>query len=193
MQARSYSNSGSNVAPSSPIAVPQPSTPNPLQQQNGERSESPYLVSPLSPPSVPFLDHRQAPASTNLTIETTAERYVVNVRLPNFSLEHITLATKHHRTLHIVADNFHADGGHVERRVTFHNDALMRQVQAEFDGELLKVIVPRRITTSNQNTLTPIIQPNLNPINHLQNPPQQQQSTNMQHQQRNEETIQNLA
>jgi hypothetical protein len=36
--------------------------------------------------------------------------------------------------------------GHLERRVSFGYDADLAQVRAEFDGEYLRVTVPRRIT-----------------------------------------------
>jgi HSP20 family molecular chaperone IbpA len=35
--------------------------------------------------------------------------------------------------------------GHFERRISFGYDADLSQVRAEFDGEILRVIVPRRI------------------------------------------------
>lgn len=34
--------------------------------------------------------------------------------------------------------------GHFERRISFGYDADLNQVRAEFDGEILRVIVPRR-------------------------------------------------
>jgi HSP20 family molecular chaperone IbpA len=34
--------------------------------------------------------------------------------------------------------------GHFERRISFGYDADLSQVRAEFDGEILRVIVPRR-------------------------------------------------
>ncbi|PWN52179.1 hypothetical protein IE53DRAFT_312616 [Violaceomyces palustris] len=102
----------------------------------------------MSPPSLPFLDHRPAPPETELAIETTKTSYVLITRLPGFSLDCITLATKHHRTLHIVADKWDAEGGgHFERRITFDNTADLRNVKAEFDGTILRVFVPRRSGT----------------------------------------------
>lgn len=35
--------------------------------------------------------------------------------------------------------------GHLERRISFGYDADLGQVRAEFDGELLRVTVPRRV------------------------------------------------
>lgn len=56
-----------------------------------------------------------------------------------------TLATKKRRILHVVADSWGTGGGHFERRISFGYDADLTQVRAEFDGEMLRVIVPRRI------------------------------------------------
>jgi len=46
--------------------------------------------------------------------------------------------------LHVVADSWEPGGGHFERRISFGYDADLSQVRAEFDGEILRVIVPRR-------------------------------------------------
>ena len=59
-----------------------------------------------------------------------------------------TLATKKRRILHVVADSWEDGGGHFERRISFGYDADLAQVRAEFDGELLRVIIPRRIPTA---------------------------------------------
>ncbi len=59
-------------------------------------------------------------------------------------MRHRTLATKRRRILHVVADSWDAGGGHFERRISFGYDADLVQVRAEFDGEMLRVIVPRR-------------------------------------------------
>lgn len=37
--------------------------------------------------------------------------------------------------------------GHFERRISFGYDADLGRVRAEFDGEILRVIVPRRTPT----------------------------------------------
>lgn len=39
---------------------------------------------------------------------------------------------------------YRAVAGHFEQRISFGYDALLAQVRAEFDGEHLQVIVPRR-------------------------------------------------
>ena len=59
-----------------------------------------------------------------------------------------TLATKRRRILHVVADSWENGGGHFERRISFGYDADLVQVRAEFDGEMLRVIIPRRNVSS---------------------------------------------
>jgi hypothetical protein len=55
-----------------------------------------------------------------------------------------TLAMRRRRVLHVVADNWSDGGGHFERRISFGYDADLANVRAEFDGEILRIIVPRR-------------------------------------------------
>ncbi|PWN44088.1 hypothetical protein IE81DRAFT_282123, partial [Ceraceosorus guamensis] len=94
---------------------------------------------------LPFLDHRPAPPETHLSIETSDLCYTLITSLPGFSLDAITLATKHHRQLVIVADKWdEATGGHFERRVTFGHDADLKRTTASFDGSQLKIVVPKR-------------------------------------------------
>lgn len=116
------------------------------------RTSSCSISTPISPPSLPFLERRPAPPETDLVIETERHRYTLVTRLPGFSLDCITLATKHHsqsRTLHIVADKWDTEGGgHFERRITFpEKECDLKNVKAEFDGNILKVYVPRKTTT----------------------------------------------
>jgi hypothetical protein len=59
-----------------------------------------------------------------------------------------TLATKRRRILHVVADSWEPGGGHFERRISFGYDADLMHVRAEFDGEMLRVLVPRRSPSS---------------------------------------------
>lgn len=56
-----------------------------------------------------------------------------------------TLAARRRRVLHVVADDWNEDGGHFERRITFGYDADLYNVKAEFDGEFLKIHVPRKL------------------------------------------------
>lgn len=113
------------------------------------RTSSCSVSTPISPPSLPFLERRPAPPETDLVIETERSRYTLVTRLPGFSLDCITLATKqhkHHRTLHIVADKWDTEGGgHFERRITFPDrECDLKNVKAEFDGTTLRVYVPRK-------------------------------------------------
>ena len=53
--------------------------------------------------------------------------------------------------LHVVADPFISSSrgtGHFERRISFGYDADMAHIRAEFNGSVLKIVVPRRPTVS---------------------------------------------
>ncbi|CAK5281390.1 unnamed protein product [Mycena citricolor] len=93
----------------------------------------------------PFLSHAPPPVDSWIEVETTPADYKLVVKLPGFKRDGITLATKKRRILHVVADSWEAGGGHFERRISFGYDADLSQVRAEFDGELLRVIIPRRM------------------------------------------------
>jgi len=72
---------------------------------------------------------------------------MITVRLPGFHPDGITIGTRRGRVLVIVADNYNDndDGaGHFERRISFGYDADMAAIRAEFNGDLLRVTVPRR-------------------------------------------------
>ncbi|KAI0032102.1 hypothetical protein K488DRAFT_29414, partial [Vararia minispora EC-137] len=91
-----------------------------------------------------FLSDAAPPPECWIAVETSPSEYNLIVRLPGFRRDAITLATRRRRVLHLVADSWEAGGGHFERRISFGYDADLNQVRAEFDGELLRVIVPRR-------------------------------------------------
>ncbi|KJA27874.1 hypothetical protein HYPSUDRAFT_109074, partial [Hypholoma sublateritium FD-334 SS-4] len=94
---------------------------------------------------MPFLSHvLPSPDSSWIEVETTQSEYKLLVRLPGFSREGITLATKRRRILHIVADSWENEGGHFERRISFGYDADLARVRAEFDGIMLRITIPRR-------------------------------------------------
>ncbi|KAF8639554.1 hypothetical protein AX17_001458 [Amanita inopinata Kibby_2008] len=99
-------------------------------------------------PHVPFLSHAPPPADSYIEVETTLREYRLLVKLPGFCRDSITLASKRRRILHIVADRWEGEGGHFERRISFGYDADLVQVRAEFDGEMLRVVVPRRSLSS---------------------------------------------
>ncbi|KAI0085097.1 hypothetical protein BDY19DRAFT_897266 [Irpex rosettiformis] len=114
----------------------------------------PTILTPPPPPAQdgshyaphePFLAHA-SPRSTEIRVETSRRDYKLIVRLPGYRRDSITLSTRRRRILHIVADSWEPGGGHLERRVSFGYDADLTQVRAEFDGEYLRVTVPRRIT-----------------------------------------------
>ncbi|KAK7473130.1 hypothetical protein VKT23_001231 [Stygiomarasmius scandens] len=125
----------------------------PGQQQqrniNGQLSSSTlHQDHNASPAYAPFLSHLPPPADSWIEVETSPTEYRLNVRLPGFKRDGITLATKRRRILHVVADSWENGGGHFERRISFGYDADLVQVRAEFDGEMLKVVVPRRASAS---------------------------------------------
>ncbi|KAJ7495847.1 hypothetical protein B0H11DRAFT_1716419 [Mycena galericulata] len=99
----------------------------------------------------PFLSHAPPPVDSWIEVETTPGEYRLIVRLPGFKRDGITLATKKRRILHVVADSWENGGGHFERRISFGYDADLAQVRAEFDGELLRVIIPRRLPPGMQS------------------------------------------
>ncbi|KAI9571137.1 hypothetical protein HD554DRAFT_2078874 [Boletus coccyginus] len=92
-----------------------------------------------------FLCH-SPPANTWIAVETSQSEYSLLVRLPGFTRDGITISTRKRRILHVVADSWEPEGGHFERRVSFGYDAELAQVRAEFDGEMLRVVVPRRVS-----------------------------------------------
>ncbi|EPQ56949.1 hypothetical protein GLOTRDRAFT_115074 [Gloeophyllum trabeum ATCC 11539] len=99
-------------------------------------------------PYEPFLSHAPPPGDSWIAVETSQREYRLIVRLPGFRRDGITLATRRRRILHIVADSWEPGGGHFERRISFGYDADLAHVRAEFDGDILKVHVPRRPPSS---------------------------------------------
>ncbi|KAF8197864.1 hypothetical protein BJ912DRAFT_846085 [Pholiota molesta] len=97
-------------------------------------------------PYMPFLSHVLPPPDSWIQVESTHSEYKLLVRLPGFSREGITLASKRRRILHIVADSWENGGGHFERRISFGYDADLAQVRAEFDGVMLRIAIPRRVS-----------------------------------------------
>lgn len=91
-----------------------------------------------------FLCHGPPP-DTWIAVETSPSEYRLVVRLPGFRRDGITISTRRRRILHVVADSWEPEGGHFERRVLFGYDADLAQVRAEFDGQILRIIVPRRV------------------------------------------------
>lgn len=111
--------------------------------------QPPTVLTPPPPPhnGAPhesFLSHAPPPQDSYIAVETGATDYQLLVRLPGYVRDSITLSTRRRRILHIVADSWEPGGGHFERRISFGYDADLARVRAEFDGEHLRIIVPRR-------------------------------------------------
>jgi len=84
-------------------------------------------------------------ADTFIAVETLDKEYRLIVKLPGYDRDCIMLSTRRRRILHIAADSWKAGGGHFERRISFGYDADLSHVRAEFDGEHLRVLVPRKV------------------------------------------------
>lgn len=122
------------------IPPPQPPTiltPPPPLSSEANRKPAPH--EPFLPRRQPSSDH------TYIAVETFNTEYILVVRLPGFQRDAITLAARRRRVLHVVADDWNEDGGHFERRITFGYDADLYNVKAEFDGEFLRIHVPRKL------------------------------------------------
>ncbi|KAF5322228.1 hypothetical protein D9619_001448 [Psilocybe cf. subviscida] len=129
---------------SSTISYPPPEPPTilPGDTEDGNSRTGPF--SHLPAPYASFLSRAPQPADTWIRVETSREEYKLNIRLPGFDRDSITLATKRRRILHIMADSWVGVGGHFERRIAFGYDADLGHVRAEFDGDMLHITVPRR-------------------------------------------------
>ncbi|KAI0949138.1 hypothetical protein AcW1_008833 [Taiwanofungus camphoratus] len=136
---RSYSTGSMTAVDMSQLPPPAPPvvlTPPPPPSNEERRPRAPHE---------PFLAHSPPPQDSYIAVETKPREYRLLVRLPGFRRDAITLSTRKRRILHIVADSWEPNGGHFERRISFGYDADLAQVRAEFDGEFLNVIVPRRM------------------------------------------------
>ncbi|KAI0675381.1 hypothetical protein C8Q78DRAFT_540981 [Trametes maxima] len=163
--ARVDSDNASSILSDRPLPPPAPPTvltppPPPLSTDRGPTA-----------PYEPFLAHAPAPQDSFIAVDTKPGEYRLIVRLPGFRRDAITVSTRKRRILHVVADSWEPNGvfintrssatyhyaftapppprprgfvGHFEQRISFGYDALLAQVRAEFDGEHLQVIVPRR-------------------------------------------------
>ncbi|CUA73254.1 hypothetical protein RSOLAG22IIIB_10671 [Rhizoctonia solani] len=110
---------------------------------------------PVHPPSYeyPFLPHHAPRQPLEVRVEENPPApgleggsWLISVRLPGFTPDGITVGTRRGRVLMIVADNYNDDdgAGHFERRISFGYDADMAAIRAEFNGDILRVTVPRR-------------------------------------------------
>ncbi|KAG8736046.1 hypothetical protein FRC10_009860 [Ceratobasidium sp. 414] len=115
---------------------------------------------PVHPPAYeyPFLPHHaprkplevrveEVPPVDRVGVVGDGGSWAITVRLPGLHPDGITIGTRRGRVLVIVADNYNDndDGaGHFERRISFGYDADMANIRAEFNGDMLRVTVPRR-------------------------------------------------
>ncbi|KIP06504.1 hypothetical protein PHLGIDRAFT_72607 [Phlebiopsis gigantea 11061_1 CR5-6] len=127
--------------PVSPRAAFASNPPDWLRENSEPRRNAP----PANAAHEPFLSHAPPPQDSYIAVETSPSEYRLIVRLPGYRRDSITLSTRRRRILHVVADSWEPGGGHFERRISFGYDADLVQVRAEFDGELLRIIVPRRM------------------------------------------------
>ncbi|TFK26506.1 hypothetical protein FA15DRAFT_679580 [Coprinopsis marcescibilis] len=134
----------SSVAVASPSILPPPEPPTILEN---EPAPSQYPGRVPAPYEFFLNTSGPQPADSWLEIETLHDEYRLFARLPGFSREGITLSTKRRRILHLVADKWENGGGHFEKRISFGYDADLVQVRAEFDGEMLRISIPRRQPT----------------------------------------------
>ncbi|OCF35111.1 hypothetical protein I316_03151 [Kwoniella heveanensis BCC8398] len=81
-------------------------------------------------------------AEGRIAIKSTAAMYDIMVWLPGFSLDNITIATRGHRTIHIVADQWD-EGDHAQWDIKLGEDANLKSVNAKFTGKELRVTVAR--------------------------------------------------
>ncbi|WVQ73374.1 hypothetical protein IAR50_002945 [Cryptococcus sp. DSM 104548] len=79
-----------------------------------------------------------------IAIKSVPTAYEILVWLPGFSLDNITIATRGHRTVHIVADQWD-EGDHAQWDIKLGEDANLRSVNAKFTGKELRVTVARQI------------------------------------------------
>ncbi|KAM6501963.1 hypothetical protein JOM56_001940 [Amanita muscaria] len=140
-----FSRPSSSHSPSTPYYLQPPEPPVILPPEADEELQQEYH---RRAPHLPFLRRGPPPADSYIEVETTMREYRLLVKLPGFTRDGITLASKKRRILHVVADRWEGVGGHFERRISFGYDADLVQVRAEFDGEMLRVVVPRRPISS---------------------------------------------
>ena len=92
--------SSSNSPPDPPVILPAENST--IMSQSSYRSQAPYF---------PFLSHAPSPENSWIEVETLQHEYKLHVRLPGFTQDGITLATKRRRILHVVADKWENGGG----------------------------------------------------------------------------------
>jgi len=86
--------------PDPPVILPTENST--FMNQSSFQTQAPYF---------PFLSHAPPPENSWIEVETLQNEYRLQVRLPGFTREGITLATKRRRILHVVADKWENGGG----------------------------------------------------------------------------------
>jgi HSP20 family molecular chaperone IbpA len=86
--------------PDPPVILPPENST--ITSQSSFLSQAPYF---------PFLSHAPPPENSWIEVETLQHEYKLHVRLPGFTREGITLATKKRRILHVVANKWENGGG----------------------------------------------------------------------------------
>lgn len=116
-------------------------------QSTGNSSSSTSSSRSTSPPHRQFLANSGLPppdcGTGYIAVSTSTSHYEILVRLEGVSLDSIMLSTRRNRVLHLSAERYTSRGGHWERKIRFGWDADLKGVKADFDGEVLKVLVPR--------------------------------------------------
>lgn len=78
-----------------------------------------------------------------VAVETSEDAYRLVVNLPGIDRGAVTLSARRRRVLQVSANDWRV-GGLFERRIKFGHDAELNRVQAEFDEDMLRVVVPRK-------------------------------------------------
>lgn len=109
------------------------------------------------------LDPRPEPSGVKLAINREDPTVVVvQVTLPGFSLENITVAMRRGNKVHVVADSYDSvNGGHFEKLISLGCDVSSAGPRAEFNGTVLNVFIQRRMarTRSHRRTTSPPMSP----------------------------------
>ena len=107
------SNTASSSSSESHAAPPSPTFSNSSVASAWQRPMSPQIHTPPPlPPNNPFLpSHTAGPDPNAVGVETTDSAYVLQIQLPGFGRDSITLATRKKKTLHVVADRWDNGGG----------------------------------------------------------------------------------
>ncbi|EJT48688.1 hypothetical protein A1Q1_02298 [Trichosporon asahii var. asahii CBS 2479] len=79
-----------------------------------------------------------------IAIKSTPTQYEVLVWLPGFSINDITIVSRRHQVLHIVADQWD-ENDHAQWEIKLGDDAIMNSIRAAFTGQELRITVSRNL------------------------------------------------